>query len=474
MHTTNLLCPVSIGRVSVARTQLYSFQRQTVRAVEAFEGRAALVLDPGLGKTICTLSFLARNPHALPAVVVCPAAVKYVWEHEAITHAGRRVVVCEGQSPPERNMLPGGADIYVVNYDILKYWVNFLRQVNPQTIIYDECQALINRGSKRTKAARKLAAEAPHVLALSGTPLMNRPAELWPTLNIVRPDLYPSFWGFAQEFCKPTKRPWGWEYKGATNLDVLHRSLLTNLMIRHRKADVLQGLPAKMREVVPCPLKGEAEEEYRKASLDFLTWLRQQDTTKFVSAKKAAAMTQIGYLLRLVAKLKFRQVAEWANAFLEDSDEKLVLFAYHKKMIQALQRRVAGKAVVIDGSVTGRARAAAVAQFQKDASTRVAICQLHAAGVGITLTAASTVAFTEVWWRPSDHLQAADRCHRIGQDQTVWEHWLVAPNTIEEKLCRVLEEKQGVLSAVMDGGEQTSDLDVFSRLMQVVQTEGMS
>lgn len=456
------------------KTSLLPYQRRAVREVEGFDMRALICMDPGLGKTIVSLSSLARNREiAMPAVVVCPAVAKYVWESEAKQHCGWPVTICEGMEPPKQG-LQDTSGLVVINYDILKGWVRYLRDLNPQTIIFDECQNLVNRQRQRTRAARALAATVPCVFALSGTPLMNRPAELWPVLNILRPDLYPAFWPFAHRYCAPKRRPWGWEYKGAARLDELNAELRQNLMLRYRKSEVLKELPPKFRATVACPLTGDARAEYRKASTDFMSWLRQQDAIAAAGASRAPAMTMIGHLLQLVARLKFPLVVNWANQFLIDKPgEKLILFGYHRKMIEALQRRVKAKSVVIYGGVTGRARQAAIQQFQTDKRTRVAINQLQAGGVAATMTAATNVAFTQLWWRPGDFVQAGDRIHRIGQTQTTYEHWLICPGTIEEKLCKVLEEKQAVLSAVLDGGSQDTDLDVYTRLMLKIRDEGL-
>ncbi len=244
-------------------------------------------------------------------------------------------------------------------------------------------------------------------------------------------------------------------------------SLVHNCMIRKRKAEVLKELPDKMRQVVPVHIKDW--HEYKRASEGFLDWLHAQDPAAAERASNAVSLTKIGHLLQLSAKLKLRSVVEWINNFLQNTDEKIVVFAEHKKMVRALKRRIEEPALVIDGSVSPKDRKGIVNQFQTQ-NHRVLIGS-KAAGVGITLTAASTVVFTELWWRPGDHTQAEDRCHRIGAHKTVWCYYLVAKNTLEEKLCKILQEKQKVLSAVLDGGPTDESLDVFNLLCNELQKE---
>jgi SWI/SNF-related matrix-associated actin-dependent regulator of chromatin subfamily A-like protein 1 len=306
----------------------------------------------------------------------------------------------------------------------------------------------------------------PHILALSGTPLVNRPIELFPTLNILRPSKFPSRFAFGLKFCGARRGRWGWEYKGATNTKGLHELLTTTLMVRRRKADVLKELPAKVRQVVPVDIRDRSE--YLRAENDFIAWLRKQDPNAAIRAKRAEAVTKAGYLLRLAAKLKCRAVYGWINEWLMDSDEKLVVFAVHRKMVEALHRNVFAKSVVVDGSVSGRDRQHAVDQFQNDRKTRVLIGNVTAAGVGLNLTAASTVAFAELPWQPGAVTQAEDRCHRIGQTGSVLCHYLVARYTIEEKRAAIIQKKQDVLSAVLDGGRVEGDLDVFDDFLETL------
>jgi SWI/SNF-related matrix-associated actin-dependent regulator 1 of chromatin subfamily A len=243
-------------------------------------------------------------------------------------------------------------------------------------------------------------------------------------------------------------------------------------MIRRLKEDVLADLPNKVRRVVPMALSDN--KEYREAKNNFIGWLHKN--YKGGSAKRAlraVAVTRIGYLLRLAAKLKARDVVRWVNTFLDEyPDEKIVLFAIHHKMIEVLQRHVKGKHVTIDGSVVGRRRKLAVDTFRRDKNTRVFIGNIKAAGTGVDglQDVCSNMAFTELWWRPGDHIQAEDRLYRIGQSGHVWINYLVAGDTIEEDLCRIIQTKQGVIRATLDGKEYDSDMDVFDQLITI--TEG--
>ena len=336
-------------------------------------------------------------------------------------------------------------------------------------ILVSNCGSYLgNPGTQRTKAIRKLCTEVPQVIALSGTPLVNRPAELWPTLNILRPDLFKSFWPFGMHFCGPRRIPFGsgWDFRGASHLDELHALLFKELVIRRRKVDVLKDLPGKQRHVVPLALTNP--KEYEHAHNQFLDWLRKRDPGKVSAALRAEQLVRLGTLKQLAARLKLPFVFEWVDSFLKETDEKLVMFGIHREILGQLHRRYQKICVLIDGQVSSKDRQLAVEKFQTHANTRLFLGNIKAAGVGLNLTAASTVAFCECDWTPGAHVQGEDRAHRIGTTNQVSVYYLVAHGTIEEYLAQIIQEKQRVLSAVLDGGNG-EDLNVFEQLTEALQ-----
>lgn len=444
------------------------YQLQGVDCVEDFNGRALLADDMGLGKTIQALLCLQRLPDAFPAVVVCPAAVKYHWQHEAQQALNTRVSVLETRTPAEDGHISQQSKIYVVNYDILTHWLAWLRKRQPMSLIIDEAHLCANPQTQRTKSTKKLARQVKHVIALTGTPFQNRPIEMWPTLNMIRPDLFPSRWTYGTEYCGPKFMFGRWEFKGSTNPKRLAKLLRQELMIRRRKSEVEKDLPEKVRNIITLPIRDI--DEYHKASSDFLNWLKERDPAKAKRAKRATAITRLNYLRQLAAKLKMRFVVEWANDFLVNNPtEKLVLFAIHKGCIRVLAKRVEATSVIIDGSTTARKRQIAITQFRSDPKTRVFIGNIKAAGTGVNglQGSCSTMGVVELPWKPGECTQAEDRLHRIGQTKRTWINYLVAYATIEPLLCQILQDKQTVVSSILDhedDGEQ--EWDVFDLLLR--------
>lgn len=450
--------------------ELFSYQREAVNRISKFGGRSLVALEMGLGKTLVSLTWLKENPQALPALVVCPASVKPVWEYEAFEHMGFHSSILGGRVPPQRGFRQD-TPISIINYDVLKSWLPRLRESKFRTIILDETQYLKNPRSMRTKATKKLVQSSPHLLALSGTPLVNCPIEMFPVLNMLWPLQYGNFWEYSHSWCNPKLLPWGWDHRGAKNLPELHKQLEASGMIRYRKVDVLQDLPDKVRRVIPCELSNA--KDYYHASRDFLGWIKQNKGHKYRNAKRAEALVKLGYLLRLAARYKIRSVVNWANQFFEETDQKLILFAVHGKALDVLQRRINVPSVRICGKTSDKGRKQAVEQFQKDEKVRLFVGNIQAAGVGLTLTAASEVGFVEMAWRPGDHVQAAARAHRIGQKDTVFETYFVAKGTIEEDLCKILDRKQQVLTSVLDGERHAMDeTNLYDELISILNQRG--
>ena len=442
-------------------TKLKPYQLDGARRIHEFGGRALLCDDMGLGKTLQTLYWLFKTPRRRPVVIVCPASLKWTWQAEAALHLNMRTEVLEGNANGRR-VLPG--DIVILNYDILKSWLPALLRARPQCVVFDEVHYVKSLQAQRTRAAIKLVSNVPAVIGISGTPLTNRPIELWSVMKLIRPDVFPSREVYAWTFCKPRHTIWGWKYDGAAKLPKLHRILRETCMIRRLKSEVLPELPDKQRKVISFKLTSYAE--YHKAETDFLGWLRELSPARANRAKRSQALTKVGYLFRLAARLKLEWTTRWIADFLESyPGEKLVALTMHTFVIDHLKARFP-RSVVVDGRVVGRKRDETVRKFQSNKQVDLFLGNWKAAGQGITLHAAHNFAALDFPWTPGDMLQGEDRIHRIGQKKLCLVHYLMALGTIEEKWVRILRRKAGVLDAILNGRGRSTDLDIFDELLK--------
>ena len=454
-------------------TKLFRYQKKGALQIERFGGRVLLADEMGLGKTIQALAWADNylGPRST-IVVVCPSSLKWNWQKEAIRHFNFRSEVLSGMTPKERK-LPLGR-MYIINYDILhqikaktKSWIDLLIDIDPDLVIVDECHYIKTMSSKRTKAVRKLCENVPHIIMISGTPLTNRPAELFPALNILCPKQFKNFSSFGWRYCKPEFKPWGLEFKGASNLEELHSKLNDICMIRRRKVDVLTELPPKVHNVIPIELDQQSKAEYKRAEKEFIKWLFEIAPHKAKNAAKAEYLVKRGYLLRLASTLKLKQTISWIENMLEEIEDKLIFFGVHIHFLQTIYEHFKKQSVIVNGSITGEKRERAFESFIKNKNTRLMIGNIGAAGVGWNGQVASHVAFGELPWTPGELSQAEDRAHRIGQKSSVTCHYLVSKDTAEEDLCKILQQKSIVLSNVLDG-DSTNEISIQNLLEEAI------
>jgi SWI/SNF-related matrix-associated actin-dependent regulator 1 of chromatin subfamily A len=449
-------------------TKLYRFQREDVRNIERFGGRVLLASEMGTGKTAQAIMWsLWYLPADARILVICPASIKINWQREWLKFGNVRTEIISGMKPTS---LPDSR-ILIVNYDILAVrkgqqssWLGLLDDWKPDLIICDECHYVKSPSAKRSKAVRMLCKNAPHVIMVSGTPMTNRPAELFSCLQILCPEEFPSWTKYLWRYCNPRLTPWGLDVSGASNLMELHERLTELCMIRRRKVDVLKDLPPKIHSVIPIELTGKDRKEYDTAEREFVQWLRRVSPERARTAEKAEYLVKHGYLRRLAGVLKQKSVIEWIENFLQDTDEKLIFFGVHKKFLRPIYEKFKETAVIVDGSVTNKKRQTAFDSFVNLRKKRLFIGNIVAAGLGWNGQVACNVAFGELPETPGELNQASDRAHRIGQSKVVTCYYLVSEDTIEEKLCDLLQSKQEVLSRTLDGEKRRQSLNIYSKL----------
>ncbi len=446
------------------KKELFPFQKKGVAFIEAKDGRALIGDEMGLGKTIQALAWLHLHPEKRPAIILCPASLKLNWAKEVReTLPGKQnIQVLQGTKPR-----PITGDIIVINYDILNAWLEILQSIKPQVLIFDEAHYIKNNSAQRTKATKKLAKKIPHVIALTGTPIVNRPVEGFNIIQTIDKTVFPNWWDFVHRYCGAHHNGFGWDFSGATNKEELHKKLTETVMLRRKKADVLPDLPDKLYSYIPMEMSNR--NEYDKAENDFIEYL--QEVKGVAAAKKASQaehLVKIEALKQLAVKGKMKQAIQWIRNFLDTNGNKLVVFTVHKAAVATLMDEFKEQAVKVDGSVSAAGRDAAVKAFQEDPKVKLFVGNIQAAGVGLTLTAASSVAFLELPWTPGDLVQAEDRCHRIGQKDSVNVYYLLAERTVEEKIAELLDGKRQVLEAVLDGKE-VEEAQLLSELIKAYQ-----
>lgn len=446
------------------------FQRAGIQY--ALDRPHVLIADEmGLGKTIQAIGVVNSDPTIRRILILCPASLKLNWQRELerwlVTPRTIGIADTKHGLPP--------TDVVILNYDIAAKLSAQLRATSWDLLISDECHYLKSETAQRTVAVlgrpktRKQDAVEPiparRKVFLTGTPIPNRPVEGWTIFHAL--GVFDSFFGYARRYCNAYQDNYGWHFEGASNLDELQDKLRGSVMVRRLKKDVLTELPAKRRQVIELSQNGAAAavraeqvaylaheariEELRaavelaKASDDEESY---EDAVAKLSEEIRVAFQDMSAHRKAVAVAKLPYVIEHLEDALADG-AKVVVFAHHHEVIDGLLDAFPA-AVQLDGRTPMQARQDAVDRFQTDDSVKLFIGGIQAAGVGLTLTASSHVVFAELDWVPGNMSQAEDRCHRIGQQESVLVQHLVVDGSLDARMAHTLVDKQAILDAALD------------------------
>ena len=419
-------------------------------------GRARTILadDMGLGKTRQSVIAMKEAKPIGPYLVVCPASVKQNWRREILKVLPNARVEIVGPAP-----LPADHDDWVViNYDLLNRNIDGLLAMPWQGLVFDEAHYLKNHTSQRSRTARKLAesvnADAT-IHVLTGTPLTNRPRDLFPLLQLTRHPMGRSFLSFAKRYCDAYQNDYGWVTDGASNLDEL-RIVLQGLMLRRTKDEVLD-LPPKVRTWLPIEIaRGTGRSEARRV-LEML--LRGDDS-------RVDLLSHLTRAREKIAIGKTKQTIELVEGAVMQ-DEKVVVFSCFHTPVEIIAKHFGANALMLTGKTPQAQRQPIVDRFQNEEDARVLVANIIAGGVGLNLTAARQVLFNDLDWVPANHWQAEDRAYRIGQTGTVNVTYMVALGTIDEFVAATLQAKTALIDAVVEDAE-AANADVFAALQDAV------
>lgn len=448
------------------RVEPYPYQQEGI-AYGLEKKRLIIGDEPGLGKTLQSIG-IVDTAGAYPCLVICPSSLKINWQREFEKFTDKKALVLDNAT---RTTWPyllkmGMFHVAVVNYESLrKYFVwdikggksfrlkdvVFCPQIRMfKSIIIDESHRVKDPSAQQTIFTKGLSVGKEWIILLSGTPVVNRPEDLVAQLSIM--GRLQDFGGrvqFMADYCTDPKDK---EAEPAVPLSVLSRQLYANCMIRREKAKVLPQLPDKTRIDLYVDISNAPE--YNLAAADLAAYLHEYtECTDWEIRRKMRMEALVRFMtLRQLATLgKIAQAVDFISTFL-DSGKKLIVFCSLHEVVDALVKAFPG-AVTVTGRDSAVAKQSAVDAFQNNPETRLIVCSIKAAGVGLTLTASSNVAFVELAWTYADCCQCEDRAHRIGQKDNVTCYYLLGRGTIDQTIYALIHRKKSIAAEIMNSDD---------------------
>lgn len=410
--------------------------------------------EPGLGKTLQSIG-IVNIGDAYPCLVICPASLKINWKREFEKFTDKKALVLDNST---RTTWPyllqmGVYQVAIVNYESLrKYFVWDIRTDGTfrlkdvvfcpeicrfRSVIIDESHRVKDPSAQQTIFTKGITTQKPYIVLLSGTPVVNHPHDLVSQLSIM--ERLCQFGGKSKFLADYGDKD--------SDLTELSRRLYNICMIRREKKSVLTDLPDKTRVDLYVDISNR--EEYDVAENDLRRYLEEYTECTDVEIRRKMrmkALVKFMTLRSLSAKGKVKQAVDFINNHLAN-DRPLVVFCSYHEIVDELKKHFP-KSVSITGRESLIEKQAAVDSFQAGRA-KLAICSIKAAGVGLTLTASSSVAFVEFPWTYADCCQCEDRCHRIGQKANVTCYYLLGEQTIDHKLYQIIHEKKSIANQIM-------------------------
>ena len=431
--------------------------------------------EPGLGKTLQSIATI-NLANAFPCLVICPSSLKINWQREWEKFTDKKAMVLTDKVRDTWTFFfqTGMHQVFIVNYESLKKYfvqrikkaegwtlrdVEFRNSINLfKSVIIDESHRCKSASTQQAKFCKGICTGKEWVIELTGTPVVNRPKDLIPQLAILdRMNDFGGYKPFVDRYCSGQRE--------ASNLRELNFNLWKYCMFRREKSLVLTDLPDKIRQVNTCEITNR--KEYMDAERDLIMYLQKYkdaDDDKIAKAMRGEVMVRINILRQISARGKVRDVIEFVKDFRENG-KKIILFCSLHEVVDQLKRYFP-TAVSVTGRDSQDEKQRAVDAFQNNPKADIIICSIKAAGVGLTLTASSNVAFVEFPWTYADCCQCEDRAHRIGQKDSVTCYYFLGRRTIDEKVYRIIQEKKNIANAVTGSTEDIEEniVDMVARI----------
>lgn len=463
----------SLDLSSYLTADLFPYQKIGHKFLEINNGVGIIADEPGLGKTIQAISYAAK--YSKNVLVICPASLKLNWQSEIKKFARNATTqvlnsgdeICISKDTTKTHFIIVNFELLIARKKNAQPSTSIMKSISSiDCVIIDEAHRIKNIQAKTTKWVHKNLGEVQRRILLTGTPIKSRPIEYFSLLKFIDKKKWTNYIKYGMEYCNGYNGRFGYDFSGASNLIQLHRET-SPYMIRRNKSEVLTELPEKIYTRTPIQMDKKQTKEYRALEAIYQSGAAGQKT--------AYHLAKLQEMKQLTSNVKVEAAKEIIQTMI-DAGQKVVVFSQYVDITRNIYNTFFGKSVIITGETNQEDRHRAVTEFQNNDKQLVFCGTIGAAGVGLTLTASNNVLFIDLPWTPGDFEQACDRCHRIGQKNSVNIVMLECTDTIDEYIAGVLYGKQTVISKVLDNKNyvattQISIMDEVIKMMSKKRTQ---
>lgn len=457
--------------------RLFEYQIEGARAIERANGSFALLDEQGLGKTIQTLAWMKYHPEAFPYLWVTKSGIKYQHAKEIVRVLGKEhfpQVITAGR----HSLIPGMSG-YLASYDIFKRMpsLKMFEEAGIKSIILDECQAIKNPDSSRTKSIRQLVGFIPNVIPMSGTFWKNRGSEAFVMLNMLDPKRFWSFERFKRDHVETY-----WE-KGKLKEGGLKPNFIkdiSEIAIRRERVQVMPELPIITRNKLICEVPAHARNVYKEEEDKIVNLWNdaviggEEDSFEM----KAAIMRSLIIMRQIVGIAKVETSVEFAKEFLESTNRKMVVFVNHiecgklimSQLTEFCKEEGMQEPLQLSAKLNSEERIMVQDKFNGP-NHRIMVASTLASGEGLNLQTCSDCIMHERQWNPANEEQAEGRFIRIGQEaQCVTATYVHAEDTVDTQLDGIVENKRIQFHNSMNEGMMPTwnEQNIFTELMSVI------
>lgn len=459
--------PDGTARAALAgllKIDLYPYQaRGALFAARA--GRCLIGDEMGLGKTVQAIAaaeLMIRHFGAERVLVVCPTSLKHQWQREITRFAGRDAQTIQGLRPARELQFAQDSVCKITNYELLARDLDLINAWAPDLVIVDEAQRIKNWNTIAARALKRIA--CPYAIVLTGTPLENRLEELLSIVQFVDRHRLGPTWRLLH---RHQNRDGSGRVVGYRDLDQIGATLAP-IMLRRRKADVLEQLPARVDKTLFVPMTPEQQAHHDDQGAIVKRIVHRWRKSGFLSDADQRRLTCSLQIMRMACNstylvdhetdhgVKVDELVNLLDDLFEDPAAKVVVFSQWSRTHELIERRLADKGwghVLFHGGVASDKRGALVDRFNGDPDCRVFL-STDAGGVGLNLQyAAAAIVNMDMPWNPAVLEQRIGRVHRLGQTRGVQVTNFVSQGSIEEGMLSVLAFKKSLFAGVLDGGD---------------------